>query len=907
MPVTLDARWQRLSEHLDQILDLSEAGRSDYLADLASSDPETARSLADVLGAADREGFSDFLVGSSALSADTFVASTLIGRTVGSYVIDVEIGRGGMGSVWRARRADGRFEGTVAIKLVHAAWIGGAGEQRFRIEGNLLGQLNHGNIARLIDAGVLDGTQPYLVLEYVEGEPIDAYCNRHNLDAEARITLFLAILAAVAHAHSHLIVHRDIKPANVFVAHDGTVKLLDFGIAKLIGDAAGAAALTKPSAMALTPQYAAPEQLLGQPVTTGTDVYALGLVLYVLLTGKHPVAIESLSNIDFIRTVVTEDAPLASSMATISGISGRHLEGDLDNILRKALKKNPVERYVSVDAFADDLRRFLAHEPVLARPDSVSYRVGKFVRRHRGGVAVTALIAAILVAATIVTFLQKLEADRQRETAVAQSAKAESSSLFLNQMVAEIGAEGGALKPTQILDRGIYLLDHRLDQNSREMVDELLEMATFYADLFEVQKEQEVFTRAETLARRLSYTEGLISAQCDLVDTELTLEHRDRAQIRLADAQRLLAGLRRPAPPLQVKVEEAAANVEAANDRNEGAIKHGERALEILRASGNINGLNYPAVLTRLSMYHDRLGHAVEAHRYTLLASQAYERIGASGTLNYLTTLNNEAADLTNFGELHAALAASTEVMRRLEERGAGAALRVPFRTNYGAKLAAIGRYPEALSALDQAIADARLSDNPYWQQRAELFRARTLVLAGRYADAKPALDDIERAYRVDEVMNRGSLQSIAVCRAEWLLHTGAARAAQRELDRLLMEIGFPAQNSQPVLRTALPLAAEIALALRDWAGAQAYALAGVEYARKVARDATQSADVGRALVVLARAQHEGGQDAAALQTLRQAVPALSAGLGADHVEVGSAQALLSTWSQHAATAGNLR
>jgi tetratricopeptide (TPR) repeat protein len=896
MPATF-ARFQSLSEHLDRLLDLPEPDRAQYLDHLASSDPEAAVQVRKLLGTLNQGAFADFLMASLPRPATEFVEATLIGRTVGSYVIDAQIGRGGMGSVWRAHRADGRFEGTVAVKFIHSGWMGGAGEQRFRIEGNLLGQLNHANIARLIDAGVLDATQPFLVLEYVEGEPIDAYCTRENLDAQARVALFLAVLAAVGHAHSHLIVHRDLKPANIFVTRDGTVKLLDFGIAKLLGDATNALAVTQTSAAALTPQYAAPEQLLGEPVTTATDVYALGLVLYVLLTGRHPVAVEALSSAEFIRKAVTEEAPSASTLATIPGIGRRLLEGDLDNILAKALKKSPVERYASVDALGDDLRRYLGHEPVHARPDSAAYRIGKFLRRHRGGVAVGTLVALILIGAMVATYLQKVEADRQREEALAAAAKADSSYRFLSQMIEEIGSERGALSPTQILDRGMYLLDQQPDANSNAMVDKLRQMATFYDDLYDTQKELEVFTRAETLARQLGYTEGLIAVECDLIDTELTLDHRDKAQARLAEAQRLFAGLRRPSPLLRPMIEEQAAVIESANGRNETAVMHAERALSLLRADQNTAWLIYPAVLSRLSLYHEALGHAMEAHRYTELASAAYDRIEGGGTMHKLIMLNNEAADLTNFGEPQAALAASAEVMRRLDARGASPVVGVPFRVNYGAKLAAMGRYTEALTTLDEAIADARESKNLYWQQRGQYFRACALVHAGRYPDARPALDDIETAYRMDAAKNQGTLQAIAVCRAEWRLHTGDAAGAKTALDGLLKEINYPAQASSPVLRNALPVAAEIALARNDLAGAQAYASAGAEYARGVARDPEHSADRGRALALLAQAQHAAGQDAAAVRTLQQAVPALSGGLGSDHIEVSNARASLTAWS----------
>jgi hypothetical protein len=630
-------------------------------------------------------------------------------------------------------------------------------------------------------------------------------------------------------------------------------------------------------------------------------VYALGLVLYVLLTGRHPIAIETLSSAEFIRMAVTEDAPSASTLATIPGIGRRPLEGDPDNILSKALKKAPAERYASVDAFADDLRRYLTHEPVHARPDSAAYRIGKFVRRHRAGVAVSTSAAVILIGATIVTYLQKVEADRQREEVQAAAVRADSSYRFLSQMVEEIGSEQGALSPTQILDRGMYLLDQQPDANSESMVDKLRQMATFYDDLYDTKKELEVFTRAETLARRLGYTEGLIAVECDLIDTELTLDHRDKAQARLAEAQRQYAGLHRSAPRLRAMIEEEAAAIESANGHNEAAVTHAEHARDLLRADQTSDKLMYPAVLSRLSMYHDALGHAMEAHRYTELAIAAYDGIEGGGTMHRLTLLNNEAADLTNFGEVRAALAISTEVMRRLEARGASRTVGVPFRVNYGGKLAAIGRYPGAVTTLDEAIVDARESKNLYWQQRGQFFRACALVHAGRYTDAKPALNDIETAYRIDAAKNQGSLQAIGVCRAEWRLHTGDAAGAKIVLDGLLKEIKYPANNSSPVLRNALPVAAEIALAQNDLSAAQAYASAGAEYARGVARDPEQSADRGRSLVLLADAQHRSGQDAAAVRTLQQAIPALTGGLGGDHIDVSNAQALLATWSQHPA------
>jgi eukaryotic-like serine/threonine-protein kinase len=265
--------WRRVNEHLDRVLDMSDSDGNRYLAELMRADPQSAKLLAQLLAARGERAYAEFLSGPGPTLTESPPGSHLIGQRVGPYLIEAEIGHGGMGSVWRARRADGRFEGTVAVKFLRAVWLGSAGEQRFKQEGRLLAKLDHLNIARLLDAGVFEAHQPYLILEYVEGEPIDTYCTRTALDLQARLRLFSEVLAAVSHAHTHLIVHRDIKPGNILVNHEGTAKLLDFGIAKLL-ESEDSAQLTRANANALTPEYAAPEQLLGQPVTTATDVYA---------------------------------------------------------------------------------------------------------------------------------------------------------------------------------------------------------------------------------------------------------------------------------------------------------------------------------------------------------------------------------------------------------------------------------------------------------------------------------------------------------------------------------------------------------------------------------------------------------------------------------------------------------
>jgi serine/threonine protein kinase len=420
-------QWQALSPYLDQALAMTDDERAAWLCQLGEQDPALAAQLGTLLDEHRVLAQEGFLENKRwALPNSTGLA----GQTLGPYTLISQIGQGGMGRVWLARRSDGRFERKAAVKFVNIALAGCATEERFKREGSILGRLTHPHIAELLDAGISSDGQPYLILEYVDGPTINQYCDQHKLDLKARVRLFLDVLAAVAHAHANLIVHRDIKPSNVLVTTGGEVKLLDFGIAKLLqgeGQTGAATLLTHEGGSALTPQYAAPEQLTGQTVTTATDAYALGVLLYLLLTGQHPAGPGPHSPAELVRAIVeTEPARASGTIAsaddkTIAEKRGttpeklqRQLCGDLDTIVGKALKKNPQERYASVTGFAGDLQRYLKHEPISARPDTLAYRTAKFLRRNRTVVALTAT-AIVLVIGSLSTGL--LVANRERKVA----------------------------------------------------------------------------------------------------------------------------------------------------------------------------------------------------------------------------------------------------------------------------------------------------------------------------------------------------------------------------------------------------------------------------------------------------------------------------------------------------------
>jgi serine/threonine protein kinase len=416
-------QWRNLSPYLDEMLELGPEKRESWLQSLNEKDAEMASTLQTLL-AEQRQ-----------LQGEAFLESSLprfspglAGQTLGAYTLISQIGQGGMGTVWLAHRSDGRFERQAAVKFVSIALAGVSGEERFKREGSIVGRMTHPNVAELLDAGVSPGGQPYLVLEYVDGVAIDRYCDQHKLEINSRIRLFLDVLAAVAHAHANLIIHRDIKPTNVLVTAEGKVKLLDFGIAKLLqgeGQTGAPTLLTREGGSAMTPEYAAPEQLANQPVTTATDVYSLGVLFYLLLTGKHPAGPGPYSPATLIKAVLESEPPRPSDAAAEDEDAARNrsstpeklrrqLRGDLDTIIGKMLKKNPSERYSSVSAVANDLSRYLDDEPIGARPDSFWYRARKFVLRNRAPV-VAGASALVLVIASLSAGLYL--ANQQRKVA----------------------------------------------------------------------------------------------------------------------------------------------------------------------------------------------------------------------------------------------------------------------------------------------------------------------------------------------------------------------------------------------------------------------------------------------------------------------------------------------------------
>jgi serine/threonine-protein kinase len=661
--------WATLDRLLDEALEQPTSQHEQWLANLAPDLHALRPRLRELLSRAGQIETGEFLHTLPRIElepgepATTPQPSEQPGAEIGAYRLVRELGSGGMGVVWLAERTDGLINRPVALKLPHGAWKRAGLAERMAREREILASLAHPNIAHLYDAGVTADGQPYLAIEYVEGVPIDVYCDERQLDVRARLRLFAQVVNAIAYAHGKLVVHRDLKPANILVSAAGQVRLLDFGIAKLLDEGqARETRLTELSGRALTPDYASPEQILGEPVTVATDVYSLGVVLYEVLSGQRPYKLQRDSR-GALEDAILQAEPVPPSEVAESPWR-KVLRGDLDTVVLKALKKQPTERYSTAHALLDDIERFLAAWPVLAQPDSRWYRARKFVARNKLGVtAVGAILTAVLIGAGVAVW--------QARVALEEKARAEEVEEFISAVFREADptrGKGKSLSASELLLQAERRLHDRSDASPALQLKMLAVIGESLFGLQDLKESARIFEKGLQI-QATATPDAELTARLHLGLSQ-AYEYLGRdddalAQLRLAFVMLEDAGLTSTAMFVRAKLHEAAMGL-VTNDYGRT-----ERAgNEALAAASTIIGPRSVEVATALQLISKSY---LFTHRETLAverSKQALDLMLASYNGDYahprvIESVEYYANALTHVGDFDASAALMQDVTPR--------------------------------------------------------------------------------------------------------------------------------------------------------------------------------------------------------------------------------------------------
>ncbi len=679
--MTDSRRWKRIDAILDELLELGPEDRKARMEELSGDDAELRPDLERLL-AADTDSAAGILDRGVAPLADHVLDSppdvfTPPGQRIGPYRVERELGRGGMGEVLLAERADGDFDQRVALKILRGGLDRADIVERFRRERRILAALRHPNIAALHDGGATADGTPYFAMEYVEGERITDWCDARRLGLPERVKLFESVCLAVEYAHRNLVVHRDIKPGNVFVTSDGTVKLLDFGIAKLLDTEATDE--TQPTRGFLTPAFAAPEQIRGEGTSTASDVFSLGMLLYVLLAGRHPHGDTSRS-IDIARAITEDDPPEPSSMSgrddttrtagEIAGLRGLQpselrgqLKGDLDNIISKALRKSPEERYSSVRELREDLERYRTSIPVLARRATTGYRVRKFVRRHKvGTIASAGVLLAVIVGIGGVLWQARIAA---RERDRAQAVKDYLIEIF--SAVDPAFESGETLTAVDLVERGAQRVAGRFENDPEIRAEVTRVLGTVLTSLARYERAKVTLSEALEQQRRLDDPASLHEALLRLGDCVLALSENERALELYTEAEALARRRFGPSSPGAL----LAAKKVAVALQNLGRLEEAEAVYrDVLRAAERA----WPNRGELVAPYHEglaellaALGRPEAAEPEQRAAVEAYRAAGVDGVpLSVaLGTLGSILGKLDRKEEAEQMLRESVSVLRQ--------------------------------------------------------------------------------------------------------------------------------------------------------------------------------------------------------------------------------------------------
>jgi serine/threonine-protein kinase len=754
--------WRILEAAFAEAISLEGDGRARMLAEFAAEHPELEQQLIGLLAAdtGDDKSLAEPIASSARALAET-VIDPWEHRRIGAWTIKHRIADGGMGAVFLAERADDEYQQTAALKIMTAQLLARDAVARFRSERQILASLSHPNIAKLIDGGSTDENLPYLVLEYIDGLPIDQYCDEHQLSIPARLQLFIKVCQAVDFAHRNLIVHRDLKPNNILVDKSGEPKLLDFGIAKLLENSSvqQTVAVTRANMRAMTPEYASPEQVRGEPISVATDVYALGVLLYRLMTGQSPYGVSTAVPREYeaaildreprrpstVVTLADTDAAVGTSRATSPQRLQRRLAGDLDNIVLHALQKEPERRYPTANALSTDIGRYLANLPVMARGDDWSYKLRKFIIRNARSLTIVLLVMAS-IATLSVYYTMRLADERDRANlAAAQSNEVATFLTGLFESASPHEAKGDPITAVDLLEQG------------RERIEELDGQPQLKAELMRIMASS--MTALGDLERSIPMLERVLELKEAAVPRdEISISQTTH---NLAEAHRQLGNLGQAELYSRRTLEIATEAFGADNsdvayvmarlgvvlfdaNKTEEALDFEQRALAIMVANGEGESPNALDTRGNISNALSRLGRHREAETIMRETIALSEQVLGESHPNVIIRRTNLCLVLIRLGEYEEAIVILEENIPRGVHVWGGDYAHVAFMHGaYGAALKRLGRMQESLESYlaAQEITRSRSGEDNMRYVRNLRGTASVLVDLARYEEAGSLLD----------------------------------------------------------------------------------------------------------------------------------------------------------------------
>jgi serine/threonine-protein kinase len=659
-------RFLRVDAIFDAVLDLPAAEQELFIDRECRDDAELRAEVLQLLRAFHRSG--GFLESPAVQLAEplldgTDVLDESVPERIGPFRVMREIGRGGMGRVFLGERADGQFEQRVALKLI-GHWAPRL-VHRFLEERRIVALLEHPHIARLIDGGITEGGLPYFAMEYVDGEPIDRYCDARNLSLKGRLELFADVCEAVTWAHNHSVIHRDLKPSNILVTSEGQVKLLDFGIAKLLRTQGANTDETRTEFIAMTPDFAAPEQVRGESVSTATDVYSLGVLLYLLVSGHRPYDLHGKPPAEVERVVCGFEPPKPSTNAPDS--LRRQLRGDLDLIVMKALHKEEQRRYQSPAALAEDLQRFRLGHPIAARPDSARYRLGKFVRRNRTAVLLAATTAVALLAATGFSLVQMQKARTQQLAAEREARRANAMSELQTVLAGDSrDQDGQPLSPAARIAMAEGVAVRRFGSEPWLASILLTDLSGRYLEAGDLEAQRGMLGRARAIALDARAMTELALADCMRANSYWIEDILDSARADVNEAKAALATLRTREPDTEATCLEAEGKLLQATGSPDSGVALLKRALALVEAAPDgeqrLGLANSLAEVLRLS------GRTREAVPYFQRILAELEATGYGESEAVPNVVNFLASSFVDLGEM---VALDSSIRRFIRDREA--------------------------------------------------------------------------------------------------------------------------------------------------------------------------------------------------------------------------------------------